>query len=263
MMSCARCDSLSRDIAILRQEVALLSCLVKEKLASPVVVPKERVDSPRKNEAEWRVVKSPLTPKPVIQPTPLETSNRFECLREEELDTSADILIVGDSLVRGQGTIFSRRTGRRCRTVCLPGAGVTQATEVLTEWREMTNPVIVHVGSNDVGSLPSEALKRKYRELLLKLRERRSPSVLVGILPRMATGSEWSSRALSMNAWLSSQCSAMGITFFDPWEYFVWRRFLYRSDGVHLTDSGKRFIADALGDLFGERALYSPFLDLR
>ena len=42
-MSCARCDSLSRDIAILRQEVALLSCLVKEMLASPAVFPEKRV----------------------------------------------------------------------------------------------------------------------------------------------------------------------------------------------------------------------------
>ena len=105
-MSCARCDSLSRDIAILRQEVALLSCLVKEKLASPAVVPEKRVEPPRMKEAEWRVVKSSTTPKPVIQPTPLETSNRFECLREDELDTSADILIVGDSLVQNQEAFF-------------------------------------------------------------------------------------------------------------------------------------------------------------
>ena len=270
-MACEACGALSIEVGCLREEVAALSALLKERLPalSGVLRPPSgsegRSASPSRGreEFEWRVVKgSKKTSSFAIaaRPPPLPISNRFDGLKEDDVEVDPEVLIVGDSMIRGQGSIFPKRTGRRCRAVCLPGAGVERVTRAFSGLEGNESPTVVVTGTNDVASFSSEALKRRYGELLSELKERRSHSVLVGILPRMSAGDEWSSRAMGVNRWLSGQCSSHGFSFIDLWEYFAWRPHLYRRDGVHLTDEGKAFIADTLGDLLGERSLYRPFL---
>ena len=270
-MACAGCASLSAELMDLKREVASLSVLLKEKLSRPSDVLRRpsvsegRSASPPRGREElgWRVVKGSAKPPSTVfasRSPPIPTSNRFDGLEEDEADTDSEILFVGDSMIRGLGSIFPKKTGRRCRAVCLPGAGVERVTQSLSVSEGNLSPTVVVTGTNDVASFSSEALKRRYGDLLRELKERRSPSVLVGILPRMSAGGEWSSRAIGVNRWLAGQCSSLGVSFLDLWGYFAWRPYLYRRDGIHLTDEGKAFIADALGDLLGERSLYQPIL---
>ena len=68
--------------------------------------------------------------------------------------------------------------------------------------------------------------------------KRKSKSFLVGILPRMDSTREISSRILNMNSRLERLCGVSGIGFIDMWSRFYGDGSLYCRDGLHLNRKG-------------------------
>lgn len=277
-MACRGCAALSLEIDALRKEVsrlAVLSAGVGGKPSPAAFTAQERSktsiasrvtnsvspSAPRDND--WRVVASSATRLRILRgPDPLPLSNKFASLEEvEEGVSDGSVLVVGDSMVRGQSIILRRKTGRQTEGLCIGGGGVKDISTALKSSvlcpRKTT---VVAVGTNDIGTLTSEALRGGYRELLQTLRERRCPSVVFGILPRMSAGAVWSSRAIAVNSWLSSHCSLLGIPFVDLWGVFVRSPHFYRHDGVHLSVSGKEYICEVLNELLLETSVFRGFL---
>ena len=187
----------------------------------------------------------------------------FDAISEEDdvKEDLSDVVMVGDSMLRDQGVIFRRRTKKRALVKCFPGAGIEKISGSLPKVKSALQATVVSVGTNDVGENSSAELRLKYRNLLAKLSGRRSPSIIVGLLPRMKEGKTWSDRARELNLWLHRQCNERNLIFINLLEHFSLSPNLYRHDGIHLTLQGKEFIADTLGDIISESAIYDPFLE--
>lgn len=195
-----------------------------------------------KDYGSWRKIAG-CKPRQVRDAEPISLRNRFTSLPEES--EVEDVLVYGDSIVRGIG-IESVNKGssrrRRFRVSCYPGQGVTRVSEGLSSIEE--KPLVVSVGGNDIGSVGSEELKRRFRDMLDRLRDRRSTSVVMGILPRRFESREWSSRAIALNRWLDRQCLNLGFNFIDSWSYFINRPDRFARDGIHLSPLGREAFID-------------------
>ena len=159
------------------------------------------------------------------------------------------VQIVGDSMLRGLPVTKNLMKKRKSLTSCHPGARIERVTAVL-ETEEVRGPTIVSVGTNDVGTVPLTELKDRYNKLLKVMKDRRVPSVLVGVLPRCFASPKWRSQSLYINRWLSEQCSNLGIHFVDLWDDFAFKSWMYTFDGVHLSYQGRNFLGVVLGELF-------------
>ena len=213
------------------------------------VVNRNRNDVRNTGKDSWKTVVG-SRPKQVKQVEPISVRNKFDCLPvEEALGGTEDVLVYGDSIVRGLGVDSVRKSKpRRFRTSCYPGQGVKRVSEALSSVED--KPLVVSVGGNDIGFLGSEELKRRFRVMLGKLRDRRSTSVIMGILPRRFENREWSSRAIGMNRWLEKECAGLGLQFVDSWADFIGRADRYCRDGTHLSSVGREVFIDLVNRKF-------------
>ena len=178
----------------------------------------------------------------------ITVSNRFSSLEEEPLG-GTEILVYGDSIVRGMGvTSLYRPRSKRFKVSCYPGAGVNRVQEALTSVED--KPLAKSVGGNDISSLRSEELKDRFRKMLEKLRDRKSPSAIIGILPRRYANMEWSSRAIALNKWLEKRCNEIGFFYIDSWGEFINRPDRFRRDGIHLSSRGRDCFVDLVNKKF-------------
>ena len=200
------------------------------------------------------------------------TSNRFSVLgeteEEEEGEREVTITVVGDSRVRGMGREFC--VGKKGRlVVCEPGARVEHVTNKLKgplgAAQSMTQAnmaaehvVITHVGVNDVAAGKSEAVMRKYVELITTLRQRRCRGIVTRIIPRLGPSPEegvWYSRAMGLNQRVAKLCHEHGIPFLDLWGDFYGKQDLYCWDGLHFSESGTKLLSkkyeEALNEILG------------
>ena len=206
-------------------------------------------DSRTQDSGSWKTVTDGVKPRPSPSKVePVIHNNRFALLGESGDDPEVELF--GDSMIRDQHRLLKKRTNRKCAGFCYPGAGVEKISSVLVE-QSGSCPVIVSVGTNNVKTVPSEILKQKYLKILEQLQERRN-GILCGILPRMKEKSEWCSRAIGLNNWLSQECSHRDIVFVDLWHKFIRSPWLYSRDGIHLNYEGKTFFSDVLGELLEE-----------
>ena len=214
----------------------------------------------REAEDQWRLVthrkkkgkaKSPVTPV-------IETRNSFsgledQCSGDGETDvttlSSGKVVVVGDSQVRGLGSIFCVRDARRRMCVCLPGAGVRDVAERLEGvlgGEGVAPTVCISAGGNDIGRVRPEDLWRRYRQALGRVRDLGGTPVLCGILPRRSAGARWWSEATALNSRLADHCRRNGWLFVDNWSYFYGKDHLYTRDGVHLSEMGTGALAWSL-----------------
>ena len=212
------------------------------------VTQKTNLQLPPKSTEAWVNVANGSSPRAAdTTAKPVATFNRFAPL--EQNDQGEDcVQVIGDSMVRGLPVTTNITKKRKLITSCHPGARIERVTAVL-ETEEVQGPTIVSVGTNDVGSAPLTELKERYKRLLKVIRERRVPSVMVGVLPRCFASPKWRSQALYINRWLSEQCSNLGIHFIDLWDNYAFKSWMYTFDGVHLSYRGKSFLGDVLGEL--------------
>ena len=115
-------------------------------------------------------------------------------------------------------------------------------------------------GSNNIGNDRSAALRLKFRSLICKLSEKKSPSIVMGILPRLGAGKYWTTQAREINRWLQIKCVERGILFIDLFDKFYNSRFLYKYDGIHLNENGKTYICEVFNEILNEHSIFKPFL---
>ena len=81
----------------------------------------------------------------------------------------------------------------------------------------------------------TEALLKKYWELLLRAKEIGKKVCVSGILPRLCEN-EWWARAIGVNGRVHILCESIIFTYIDVWEDFVDK--LYKKGGMHLNEKG-------------------------
>ena len=149
--------------------------------------------------------------------------------------------VFGDSMTRDMGTkILGDITVN-----CFPGCGVEKVRESIVD-SKVSGFEVVWVGTNDIGDRRSIELENKFKKLINTMKGRDSNSILVGVLPRVRETNEWLSRAQSLNDYLQIECEKAGILFINNWELFWGCKYLYKFDGVHLNDQGKKLVVDKI-----------------
>ena len=282
-MACKNCPVLSREMAILKQELALLTikyegiaklCCKSDSVTSSTnsktyataasIAPRPMsaaIAQPVK-KTEWQVQCKAGSRRKNIglanSASPVKINNRFSVLEEVE---ETKVNIVGDSIIRDQGIIMRRRSRKRCQATCFPGAGIEKIAASLPVLKSPFQATVVAVGGNDIGGEKIPSLRIKFRALLSKLAERRSPGVVMGILPRLKANNKWANDVWEINNFLHKQCIERGLTFINCWEYFQKRPYLYQKDGIHLSARGKNTISDIISEVTEESSLYLPFLN--
>uniref|UniRef100_A0A8C4T207 SGNH hydrolase-type esterase domain-containing protein n=1 Tax=Erpetoichthys calabaricus TaxID=27687 RepID=A0A8C4T207_ERPCA len=159
----------------------------------------------------------------------------------KQVPKKREVVIVGDSIIRGfDAQVWSRE--RESRTVCcLPGAQVGDLPgkmDRLLARAGVDSVFIVHVGTNDIHKGRLSVLKSIFKELGAKLRSRTDKVVFSEVLPvpRASPGKIEEIRRL--NAWLKFWCRVEGYRFMGHWDSF-WNRWdLFRCDGLHLNWRG-------------------------
>ncbi len=104
-------------------------------------------------QKDFRVVKNNVTPRRRIIPI-TSCQNRFQILSDTRDDEDTEkVILVGDSIVRGQLTEFCGRAPRTRKRFCIPGGGVQDviaAVDVVVSQAPTTTTFVIHVGTNGV-----------------------------------------------------------------------------------------------------------------
>ena len=164
------------------------------------------------------------------QGTPMATSSR-----------KRELVIVGDSILRGVDSIVCARDKDSRTVCCLPGAQVGDILDRVDKLlaRAGRDPVVmVHVGTNDIGKGRFEVLQEKFVDLAEKIRSRTSKVVFSGILPVPRASRGKQSFIWRFNTWLRNFCRREGYRFMGHWDSFWDRGELFKRDGLHLNRRG-------------------------
>ena len=153
-----------------------------------------------------------------------------------------ELLIVGDSIIRGVDSVVCSRDKESRTVCCLPGAQVgdiLERVDKLLAREERDVVVMVHVGTNDIGRGRFEVLQDKFVELAEKIRSKTSAVVFSGILPVPRASRAKQNQIWRFNTWLQSFCRKEGYRFSGHWDFFWDRgRELFKRDGLHLNRRG-------------------------
>ena len=195
----------------------------------------------------------------------LTLENRFQVLRENASDSLEDFnkgyeyTVLGDSIIANQDINFCSKGNKLRNRICLPGAGIERINSVIKELPENKGSLIVHVGTNELTKKSnrydkliinrnSVEIEKRYEILIKSLAKRQSQSYVVGILPRINSNGELTSRMLSINSKVNSLCDDYGILFIDLWDHFSNRIKLFKDDGLHLNEAGSRKYGNLIND---------------
>ncbi|XP_069750301.1 uncharacterized protein [Narcine bancroftii] len=154
-------------------------------------------------------------------------------------------VVIGDSIVRNTDRRFCEPDRYARMVCCLPGARVrdiSNRVQGILKGEGKQPDVLVHVGTNDIDK-KEEVLKKDYRELGQKLRNRTARVVISGLLPVPSATEDKNGRLRKMNVWLRGWCKGQGFGFLDHWDLFWGRHDLYKKDGLHLNLKGVNILA--------------------
>ena len=207
------------------------------------------------------------------EPQPLNLCNRFEvlatsvdgkndCEKDEKTAGSTrvqgaaatekskrNVVVIGDSVVKGIDTVLCDQDKEYRRLCCLPGARVQDVSSGLQrnlEWEGENPVVVVHVGANDIDKTGTKDLQREYEELGNKLKSRTNKVVISGLLPEPRANWRRVNRIKETNAWLKDWCGRNGFEFMGHWHQYLGRWDLYRWDGLRLNRAGTRVLANRI-----------------
>ena len=247
----------------LRQENADLKAELKKVKASPSNIP--LVDQ------TFQVVHNKRKLKPTPKKTPgIPTANRFSALDDEnDLNSGkgtkqeitekkksgnhdhvvkyskkeSSTLVVGDSILRGQGAAFATNNKSKKRSVkVVPGSKIdfiNKDIEKTTVNRDAC--LVVNVGTNDAydgGIVSSTEIMNKYASLIKTMKEKSDKCVINGILPRLRANPYCRNRVREINKSLNDMCNKEGVYFNDTWDKFACNKDFFKKDGVHLSMKG-------------------------
>lgn len=207
-----------------------------------------------KLENPWQKVNSKshklhALPLKTSTPPPLTLRNKFDVLADE-FNVETKQILIGDSIVRGQGAFFCSKKNKKRLVISHSGAKIDKIrAEINTlDISSRQVPIIAHVGSNDVYSkdkrVRSETIMHDYNNLIETIKTKTNKSVMVGILPRIKSTNFENSRAISINSRLEEVCKRNGIHFINMWHDFDQMHFY--PDGIHLNFKGKLQYGDIL-----------------
>ena len=175
--------------------------------------------------------------------------NRFAVL-QEEAEPEPDVMLVGDSLVRGQGSEFCREKRRR-KHRCYPGRkieDVTERVDYLVENSTEDSMFVTVVGTNNLRCDTAADIIEKYRAMIREFATRRRKVAVCGIIPRYDVGPAIFRKMSVVNREVEALCRQENMYYFDLWHHFCLDRTLYARDGVHLNSVGQARLGRVLGE---------------
>ena len=181
----------------------------------------------------------------------IKISNRFSLLSEDEDET----FLIGDSLVKEQAEHFGINNKKKRKTISFPGAGARKIGEEIKKVRTKNrkSTIIIQGGGNDLflkngNAGPTEPLFTELEKIVETLCEKTDNGIVVGLLPRNDVSHYSLSKAIGLNSRLQNVCSRKGVRFVNYWDRFIGNRKLYRRDGIHLNDEGKKLFGSLLNE---------------
>ena len=253
------------------KETSTHSSSPRSKKSAPSLCPRSDTKIiPQPANDSWEIVKvkkRSFKNKSTLQEKSIKLTNRFKLLDISPTNDKAEgnaYNLIGDSIIRGQGSDFRGRKKKKCSTFCRPGAKLDDITAMVHDINgnqiHDDKELIIHVGTNDMVKPPeankyrnraipqraSESIYGKYKNLVQELRNRNTKSYVVGMLPRFKVTNELNSRILSMNSRVQQLCKEAGIGYIDMFTKFQDNSNLFTSDGLHLSYQGKKLYAEIL-----------------
>ena len=242
-----------------------LSMIVKENRDSIVETGKEIVEvrqdmATLKSKTEFNLVKGKKAAKFNKQLKPKEDitlSNRFSLLALEDDDENltfedeGETILIGDSMVRGQGKYFVSRNKRKRWVKTMPGSGMEGITKSVQDLkiRNRNSNVIVQAGGNDLflkyGQVgQTEKLLREIEKTIEIVKSKTDNGVIVGLLPREKVSDYALSKAIAINERTRAVCRTKGIRFLNFWDYFAGKKECFNRDGIHLNERGMQMLGN-------------------
>uniref|UniRef100_A0A4W3JLL0 SGNH hydrolase-type esterase domain-containing protein n=1 Tax=Callorhinchus milii TaxID=7868 RepID=A0A4W3JLL0_CALMI len=139
------------------------------------------------------------------------------------------VVVIGDETIRQTDTIICNPNQKTRRLCCLPGAGVKDVSAGLEDnlKYEGKDPwVVLHIGTNDIGRVGQDDLRREFEELGSKLKSRSSKVVISGLLPVQYDNWYRNKQIKDLNAWLKEWCGTQGFLFMGHWHEYWGKRAL-------------------------------------
>ena len=214
-----------------------------------------------------KVKKRSFKNKSTPQARSIQLTNRFKLLDiapTNDKSEGNEYKLIGDSIIRGQGSDSNGKKKKKGSTFCRPGAKLEDITDMIKKLNDNetynNQEFIIHVGTNDMVHSPkpkgyknrvipyraSELIYEKYLNLIKALKSRNTQSYLVGMLPRYKVTNELNSRILSMNSRVQRLCKEAGVGYIDMFTLFQDNPNLFTSDGLHLSNQGRQLYAETL-----------------
>ena len=189
----------------------------------------------------------------IVESATVTVQNRFAVL-QEETEPEPDVILVGDSLVSGQGYEFCRgKPNRKHR--CYPGRKIEDITERVDHLVENTTEdtlFVTVVGTNNLHRESATDIVEKYRDLMKEFADRRRKAAVCGIIPRYDVGPAMFWKMSVINRGLSALCRQEDMYYFDLWHHFCLDKTLYSRDGLHLNCVGKARLGRVLGEAIAD-----------
>ena len=262
-LCCLICDSQSAsqaEIKELRQEVALLKDELRRlsqvnKAAESIGERQENASTVKNSSGDgFTVVRSGRKASAhSMEGATVPLQNRFAPL-QEEAEPEPDVMLVGDSLVRGQGSEFCwKKRSRKFR--CYPGQkieDITERVDFLVENSTDDTMFVTVVGTNNLRCDTAPDIVDKYRVMIREFATRRRKVAVCGIIPRYDVGPAMFRKMSIVNRKVKALCSQEGMHFFDLWHHFCLDKSLYVRDGIHLSSVGKARLGRVIGECLAD-----------
>ena len=188
-----------------------------------------------------------------VESAAVPLQNRFAAL-QSETKLEPDVVLVGDSLVRGQDNEFCREKPRR-KHRCYPGRkieDITERVDYLVEHSTKDSLFVTVVGTNNLRCDTATDIVAKYRAMIREFASRRRKAAVCSIIPRYDVDPATFRKMSVVNRQVEALCRQEGMYFFDLWHHFCSDKTLYARDGIHLNCVGKARLGRVIGECLAD-----------
>lgn len=101
--------------------------------------------------------------------------------------------------------------------------------------------VVLHIGSNDLNTskkVNRVELLKKYKNMIIKIKERNARVVCSGVLPGYKSNYKFLNDAFNFNINLKYMCKDLNVGYFNAWDSFYDKPEMYKKDNLHLNELG-------------------------
>ena len=158
------------------------------------------------------------------------------------LKRTPEVIVVGDSILRGIEGPICRPDPLHREVCCLPGAHVKDLTAklpALVRPKDYYPLLVFQVGSDDITGRSPKAMKRDFRALGKLVKGLRAQTVFSSIPSVGGMDEKEYRRTQQMNLWLQDWCYRQGFGFFNHGLVYM-ASDLLALDGKHLSQRGEK-----------------------